>query len=59
MTRETLLRLDRALDDVQRVLEEIPYPESMEFVKIAGETSEARIIVSRKLDALAAGRYNG
>ena len=57
MTRETLLRLDRALDAVQDVLTEVPHYEWSEFITLQAKVNDMRVLVASKLDALAAGRY--
>ena len=57
MTRETLLRLDCALDAVQDVLSEVPHEEWYNFVTLQAKINDMRVLVANKLDALAAGRY--
>jgi hypothetical protein len=57
MIRETLLRLDRALDEVQAVLSEIPHEEWYNFVTLQAKINDMRVLVANKLDALAASRY--
>ena len=57
MTRDTLLRLDRALDAAQEALNEIPHYEWSEFIVLNANIRDARLFVANKLDALAAGRY--
>jgi hypothetical protein len=56
MTRDTLLRLDRALDAAQSALDEIPYHEWSEFVVLQARVYDMKRMVANKLDALAAGR---
>ena len=56
MTRDILLRLDRALDAVQDVLSEIPHEDWYNFITLQAKINDMRVLVANRLDALAVDR---